>query len=75
LDPWQRWDHKSEKVTEHQTHESSNGNGAIALVGVNLVPPSFSWLLSWPGQTWQKFFSSPLHWWETSSSSRLEKGR
>ncbi len=37
LDPAQWWDHGSEKVIEHQTCQSSHVNGAIALVGVNLV--------------------------------------
>jgi hypothetical protein len=37
LDPLQWWDHRSEKVTEHKSCQSSYVNGAIALVGVNVV--------------------------------------
>ncbi len=47
LDPSQWWDHRSEKVTEHETSQSSHVTGATALVGVNLVP--VSWLLPYPG--------------------------
>jgi hypothetical protein len=39
LDPSQWWDHRSEKVTEHHTCQSSHVNGTIALVAL-------SWLLS-----------------------------
>ncbi len=50
LDPLQWWDHRSEKVTEHQTCQSSHVNVATlaALFGVNLVAfsLSLSWLLS-----------------------------
>ncbi len=42
-DPSQCWDHRSEKVMEHQTCQSSHVNGAIPLVGVNLF--SLCWLL------------------------------
>jgi hypothetical protein len=42
-DPSQWWDHRPEKVPEHQSSQSSDVNGTIALVGVNLVP--LSWLL------------------------------
>jgi hypothetical protein len=45
MDPSQWWDHRSEKVREHQTCESSHVDGTIALVVVNLV--ALSWLLSW----------------------------
>jgi hypothetical protein len=44
LDPSQWWDHRSEKVTEHQTCQSSHVNGTIALVALTLV--ALSWLLS-----------------------------
>jgi len=37
LDPSQWWDHRSEKVTEHKSCQSSYVNGAIALVGVNVA--------------------------------------
>jgi hypothetical protein len=38
LDPLQWWDHRSEKVTEHQSCQNSHVDGAItAFVGVNLV--------------------------------------
>ncbi len=37
MDPSQWWDHRSEKVTEHKSCQSSYVNGAIALVGVNVV--------------------------------------
>jgi hypothetical protein len=43
MDPSQWWDHRSEKVLEHQSSQSSDVNGTITLVGVNLVP--LSWLL------------------------------
>ncbi len=36
-----------QKVPEHQSSQSSDVNGTIALVGVNLVP--LSWLLFSPG--------------------------
>jgi hypothetical protein len=47
LDPLQWWDHRSEKVTEHQTCQSSHVNVATlaALFGVNLVALSLSLLL------------------------------
>jgi hypothetical protein len=35
-DPSQCWDHRSEKVMEHQTCQSSHVNGAIPVVGVNI---------------------------------------
>jgi hypothetical protein len=44
LDPSQWWDHRPEKVTEHQSCHSSHVNGAIALEGVN-IPVSLSWLI------------------------------
>ncbi len=47
LDPTQWWDHRSEKVTEHQTCQSAHVNGVIALVGVNLI--ALSSLISCPG--------------------------
>jgi len=47
LDHSQWWDHRSEMVTECQTCQSLLVNGAIALVGVNLL--GLSWLLSCPG--------------------------
>jgi hypothetical protein len=47
LDPSQWWDHRLEKVSEHQTCQTSNFNGGIALVVVNLL--ALSWLLSCPG--------------------------
>jgi hypothetical protein len=47
LDPSQWWDHRSEKVSERQTSQSSHVNGAIACVSVSLV--ALSWLLSCPG--------------------------
>jgi hypothetical protein len=37
LDPSQWWDHRSEKVTQHQTCRSSHVNGTIALVALTLV--------------------------------------
>jgi hypothetical protein len=43
-DPAQWWYHRSEKVTEYQSCQSSHVNGAIALVGVNLV--TLFWLIS-----------------------------
>jgi hypothetical protein len=50
-DPSQCWDHRSEKVSEHQTCQSSHVNGAIPLVDVNLY--SICWLLlSCPGLNW-----------------------
>jgi hypothetical protein len=47
LDHSEWWDHRSEMVTECQTCQSLHVNGAIALVGVNLL--GLSWLLSCPG--------------------------
>ncbi len=48
VDPSHGWDHRPEKVTEHHSCQSSHVNGAIALVGVNLV--ALCWLLqSCPG--------------------------
>ncbi len=64
-DPSQWWDHRPEKVTEHQSCQSSHVNGRIGLVGVNLVAIMLC------SMHWQKFFSGPLHWW--NSVSRLEK--
>jgi hypothetical protein len=53
-DPSQCWDHRSEKVSEHQTCQSSHVNGAIPLVGVNLF--SLCWLLlSCLGLNWAEF--------------------
>ncbi len=53
-DPSQCWDHRSEKVIEHQTCQSSHVNGAITLVGVNLF--SLCWLLlSCPGLNCAEF--------------------
>jgi hypothetical protein len=46
-DPSQWWDHRAEKVTEHDSCQSSHVNVAIALVGINLVVRS--WLLSYCG--------------------------
>jgi hypothetical protein len=45
MDPSQWWDHRSEKVSEHQTCQSSHVDGTIPLVVVNLI--ALSWLLSW----------------------------
>ncbi len=42
---------------------------ATKAMAVNLV--AHSWMPSCPGLNWQKFFSGPLHWWD--SSRRLEK--
>ncbi len=42
MDPSPWWDHSSEKVTEHQSCQSSHVNGAIAIVGVNLVALSIN---------------------------------
>jgi hypothetical protein len=64
-DPSQWWDHRPEKVAEHQSCQSSHVNGRIGLVGVNLVAIMLC------SMHWQKFFSGPLHWW--NSVSRLEK--
>jgi len=36
LDPSQWWDHRPEKVAEHQSCYSSHVNGAKALEGVNI---------------------------------------
>jgi hypothetical protein len=36
LDPLQWWDHRPEKVIEHQSCQSSHVNATIALLGVNL---------------------------------------
>jgi hypothetical protein len=44
LDPAQWWYHRSEKVTEYQSCQSSHVNGAITLVGIN--PVTLSWLIS-----------------------------
>jgi hypothetical protein len=44
LDPSQWWDHRPEKVTEHQSCHSSPVNGAIALEGVN-IPVSLPWFI------------------------------
>jgi hypothetical protein len=53
-DPSQCWDHRSEKVIEHQTCQSSHVNGAIPLVGVNFF--SLCWLLvSCPGLNCAEF--------------------
>jgi hypothetical protein len=52
LDPSQWWDHRSEKVSERQTSQSSHVNGAIACVSVNLV--ALSWLLSCPGRNFEE---------------------
>jgi len=46
-DPSQCWDHRSEKVSEHQTCLSSHINEAIPLVGVNLFSLC-GFLLSFP---------------------------
>jgi len=43
VDPSHWWDHRPEKVAEHHSCQSSHVNGAIALVGVNLV--ALCWLL------------------------------
>jgi len=43
VDPSHWWDQRPEKVTEHHSCQSSHVNGAIALVGVNLV--ALCWLL------------------------------
>jgi hypothetical protein len=37
VDPSHWWDHRPEKVTEHHSCQSSHVNGAIPVVGVNLV--------------------------------------
>jgi hypothetical protein len=42
---------------------------ATRAMAVNLVV--HSWMPSCPGLNWQKFFSGPLHWWD--STRRLEK--
>ncbi len=42
---------------------------ATRAMAVNLVV--HSWMPSCPGLNWQKFFSGPLHWWD--SIRRLEK--
>jgi hypothetical protein len=44
LDPSQWWDHRAEKVTEHQSCQSSHVNIAIA---VNLVAPLLVTILPW----------------------------
>ncbi len=46
-DPSQCWDHRSEKVSEHQTCQSSHVNGAIPLVGVNLFSLLVVAILPW----------------------------
>jgi hypothetical protein len=53
-DPSQCWDHRSEKVSEHQTCLSSHVNGAIPLVGVNLFSLC-GLLLSFPRLNWAEF--------------------
>jgi hypothetical protein len=59
-DPSQWWDHRSEKVSEHQSYQSSHG--AIgALVGANLVALLVA-IVPW-SKLWQKLFSDPLYWW------------
>ncbi len=45
MDPSQWWDHRSEKVSEHQTCQSSCVDGTIALVVVNLVALSWCHML------------------------------
>jgi hypothetical protein len=53
-DPSQYWDQRSDKVSEHQTCQSSHVNGAIPVVGVNLF--LLCWLLlSCPGLNWAEF--------------------
>ncbi len=47
LDPSNWWDHRSEEVTERRSGQTSQVNGAIALVGVNLL--ALSRLLSCHG--------------------------
>jgi hypothetical protein len=37
LDPGQWWNQRWEKATEHQSCQSLHVNGAIVLVGVNLI--------------------------------------
>jgi hypothetical protein len=71
-DPSQWWDHRSEKVSEHQSYQSSHG--AIgALVGANLVALLVS-IVPW-SKLWQKLFfrSFVLVGWYCNSSRRLEK--
>jgi hypothetical protein len=47
LDPSKWWDHRSEEVTERRFGQTSHFNGAISLVGVNLL--ALSRLLSCHG--------------------------
>ncbi len=72
MDPSQWWDHRSQKVSEHQAVcQSSHVNRAISLVRVNLVCCSLLVaILPW-SKLGRNFFSGPLQWWD--SSSRLEK--
>jgi hypothetical protein len=62
LDPLHQWDHRSEKVTEHE-------NGAIALLVSILLLSLLVAILPW-SELWWKFFSDPLH---CQDSSRLQK--
>jgi hypothetical protein len=71
--PLQWWDHKSKKVTEHQSCQSSHVNEAISFVNVNLF--ALFWLLSCHGLNFViNFFKSfalvGLYW---DRNNRLEK--
>jgi len=57
LDPSQWSDHRADKVTEHQSCQSSHVNIAIA---VNLVAPLLVTILPW-SKLGRIFFSDPLH--------------
>jgi hypothetical protein len=63
-DPSQLWDRRSEKVSEHESYQSSHG--AIgALVDANLVALLVA-IVPW-SKLWQKLFSDPLYWWDGSA--------
>jgi hypothetical protein len=65
-DPWKWWDHRSQKVSEHQICQSSHVNAAIALVGVNLFSLC-RLLLSCPGlnsaEILSNVFLGRVAWW------------
>jgi hypothetical protein len=61
VDPSHWWDQRPEKVTEHHSCQSSHLNGAIALIGVNLV--ALCWLLqSCPGLNFAEILFRSFAW-------------